>query len=239
MTGVQTCALPISFLRDLKTLLWWLSVDNTFSALARTNLNHLRSPRVIHACQSAYARDVAAALGLNPCMLSDYTVTPDIAREPLTLRAKKLCLNGGGKVIFDLGAIAARIRDAAPEADIVLIADMPRDEVYGHFASSRLFVDLGSFPGKDRMAREALSLGVNAVIAAAGAGRHAEDYRFPDDYRWRMADIDELVALAVDMLRRPEDHSRKFDPARVAIRNEKAVFEVETRAAFGLSGGET
>ena len=145
----------------------------------------------------------------------------------------------GGKVIFDLGAIAARIRDAAPEADIVLIADMPRDEVYGHFASSRLFVDLGSFPGKDRMAREALSLGANVVIAAAGAGRHAEDYRFPDAYRWRMADIDELVALAVDMLRRPEDHSRKFDPARVAIRNEKAVFEVETRAAFGLSGGET
>jgi hypothetical protein len=225
-------AWAVPLFRNTRTMLWWLSADNAFSALGHMNINHLRLPGTIHAAHSVYARNVVASLGMNANMLSDYTVVPELPLDPVGRRPMKLCLNAGGKVIFNLGAICARLIEALPELEIVPITNLPRTDVYRHFSTSRLFVDLGSFPGKDRMVREALVLGANVVVAAAGAGRNSEDYVFPDAYRWDMVDIEKLVALVVDMLTDPENHQGEFATAREIVRNEKAAFDAEVETTF-------
>jgi hypothetical protein len=220
----------ISRVPDEQVILWWLSIDYAFSSLAHINLNHLRQPRVRHAFQSAYAHDVIKSLGFGGAMLSDYTVVPAKRLEPIERRPMRLCLSAGSKIIFDLNLLEKKIRSLIPGVEILLIRNMTREEVYNNFATSRLFVDLGHFPGKDRMAREALLLGCNVVLASAGAGRHPGDYPFPDDYRWAMVDLAQLVGTIEDMLKNPADHNAFFEAARKKITDEKLTFQSEVEA---------
>lgn len=221
----------ISRVEKCNILLWWLSIDYAFNSLGQLNLNHLRQSRVRHACQSAYAHDVIKALGLDASILSDYTVVPSTPLQPIEQRPMKLCLSAGSKIIFDLDVIEKQVRSLVPEVQITRIKNMARDEVYGHFSTSRLFVDLGHFPGKDRMVREALLLGCNVVVASAGAGRHPNDYPFPDDYRWPMHDFEQLSRSIRDMLRNPGYHNTYFEIAREAVRKEKILFQTEVETS--------
>jgi hypothetical protein len=85
----EVYAWAIPMFEGFPVLLWWLSVDNAFTALGQVNLNHLRMPLVSHACQSIYARQVVEALGLKATMLSDYTVVPAIKSTPIEHRPLK------------------------------------------------------------------------------------------------------------------------------------------------------
>ncbi|MEN9315595.1 MAG: hypothetical protein RIS35_1988 [Pseudomonadota bacterium] len=214
-------------------ILWWLSVDNAFEALARVNLNHLRQPRVRHACQSFYALRTVETLGFTPSMLSDYTVVPELEVPAPEGRPMKVCLNAGPKVIFNLGQLRSMLEKEDPAIEVVPLRDMPRQAIYRHFSSASLYVDLGQFPGKDRMVREALLLGANVLIARAGAGANPVDYALPEECRWALGSAGELVARLVRLLRDPGAVAERLAPERARLRDEKAVFEREIRAVFG------
>jgi hypothetical protein len=226
----ETYSWLVSRVADIQILLWWLSIDNAFNSLSHLNLNHLHHPRVRHAFQSAYAHDVVKAFGISGSMLSDYTVIPQKSLSPIEARPMKLCLSAGRKIIFDLDSIEKSIKMLLPEIEIIRISNMPRDQVYSHFSSSRLFLDLGNFPGKDRMVREALLLGCNVVVASAGAGRHPKDYAFTDDYRWQMKDTTKLILMVKEIMENPGYHYAFFETARQEIRDEKSKFQAEAEA---------
>lgn len=215
-----------------KVLLWWLSVDNAFEALARINLNYLRLPNVHHACQSVYAWRTVRALGFPATVLSDHTVVPAVEVLPVDRRPLKVCVNAGAKVIFDLRRVWSMIRDRDPEIDLVGIREMTRDEVYRQFSASRLYVDLGQFPGKDRMVREALLLGANVLVARAGAAANERDYPFPREFRWDLAGPATLTERVLSMVRHPEAFAARLEPARDRIRRERSIFDREVVETF-------
>ena len=158
-------------------LIWWLSVDNAFAALSQINLNHLRKPNVFHAAQSQYANRFIVSLGLTPAagaFLTDYTVDLRAYATPLPMaeRPKLVAFNATPhKVIADLDAIIAQVRAIDSEIECVRVQGMDRCDLATLFATARVYVDLGNFPGKDRMPREALSMGCSPLTARVGAGR--------------------------------------------------------------------
>lgn len=176
----ETLAHAAPFFQRAKVLIWWLSVDNAFGALSSINLNYLRRPNVYHASQSRYAERFVEALGLNSLgMLSDYTVdlTEYATPLPMAERPKIVAFNARpDKVIADIGAIGDEIAKLDPEVRLVAIHGMSRPEIAAVFAAARVYVDLGNFPGKDRLPREALSMGCVAIVEPAGAGRETQAF---------------------------------------------------------------
>lgn len=178
-------ALHLSFaFKRAKVLIWWLSVDNAFNALSglragpqmSPNMNYLRRPNLYHASQSRYAERFVEALGLNSLgMLSDYTVdlTQYATPLPMSERPKLVAFNAQPHKVppplIDLEAIGAEIKRIDPEIDLVAIGGLPRKAIADIFAHARVYVDLGNFPGKDRMPREAISMCCCALVANAGA----------------------------------------------------------------------
>lgn len=161
-----------SWFKRAKVLIWWLSVDNAFTALGRFNVNHLRAANVYHATQSQYAARFIDALQFPSLgMLSDYTVDLTHYARPLPWdeRPKLVAIATGRKVIADLDAIVARIQERDPEIECVKIANFSRLQMADLFAKARAYVDLGNFPGKDRGPREAMAMGCVALAGHAGA----------------------------------------------------------------------
>ena len=215
------------------TLVWWLSVDYAFRPLSELNSNYLRTTTTRHAAQSAYAKAFLAALGVTDvAMLSDYTVVHSrdkgrlLANRPL----RAVC-NGSAKVIADISYLRERLA-AASGAEVSLIRGLRRCDVYDAFETARLFIDLGNFPGKDRMAREALLLGANVIIAACGSGAYREDFPIPDQCRVSVHSTSAILELAAQMLIDPAAFQDAFEPARERIRAEESVFAAETLAVF-------
>ena len=228
--GANTCfVLPEVYINWMKHIprsrcvIWWLSVDNALEGLGprHVNLNTLRHSRVVHAWQSGYARDFVQALGMPQALpLSDYTPLGGIAHD---LPKTDIAMNAGGKVIYDVAAIAARLEREC-HARVHLIKGMSREQVYDALGRSKLFIDLGNFPGKDRMAREALLRGCCVFALDAGAAR---DYALPDEFYFRPDDVDQVFAAARLVM---ADHAHHFglqQAACQAVTRERLVFERE------------
>ena len=220
------------FFAGMQVLVWWLSVDNAFSALSSINLNSLRTPDVRHAVQSVYAERFVSALGFESTPLTDYTVVGNVVDLPLSERPLKLAVSAGPKVISDLNALIRSIGERIPGVEIVPIVGLSQSQVSEALSTSRLFIDLGKLPGKDRMPREAIMLGTNVIIAWAGAGMHAGDFPIDAMYRARTYDLQFVARLAAHMIANPKVHAAQFERARNAIANEKAVFSQEVLTTF-------
>lgn len=231
----ETYLFLLPLLKRHNVVVWWLSVDNALGPLAQINLNWLRLPNVYHAVQSAYAMQFASALGLEPFYLTDYTqINRKIfcSESNLTDRPPKITINAGRKVIFDLNQLARLIQDQCPQVEIVKIVGMSHDQVISEFRSCRVFIDIGNFPGKDRMAREALAEGANVIVGSGGSGYYEADYPIPSLYRPKPFDLTAISRLAVHMLLNPEVHFKQFDTARKTIANEQKVFNREVLLGF-------
>ena len=215
-----------------KVIVWWLSVDNALRAMADINLNMLRTPWVKHAVQSDYARAFTASLGLKSTFLTDYTVISPKPTPALQDRPFKVSVNAGEKVIFDLNFLSALLKELCPAVEIVKISGLSREEVYDAFSTSRVFIDLGNFPGKDRMAREALLLGANIIVGNAGAGHYEADYPLPALYRPQVYDLGAVAQLASKMVHDPLTHAMQFKSARQIFGNEKESFDKEVMHTF-------
>lgn len=208
-------------------LIWWLSVDNGFGALSRVNLNHLRAANVKHAAQSEYAARFCGSLGFD-CnrWLSDYTVDLSEYATPLPLQERPplVVFNATPhKVVANLKAIEDALRKIDPTIWTNTVNGRSREEIAEMFAEARLYVDLGSFPGKDRMPREAASMGCTPLCWVHGAGAECGWYGLV----WPEREIDpQQIAESIVLTLRAEDQPRMPDLT------ERGRFRIEVQKLF-------
>lgn len=171
----ETLAHAAPFFQRAKVLVWWLSVDNAVSSFAQCQREAFAAPNVCHAAQSQYARAFIDDMGWRfSGMLSDYTPSLDVYAVPMawSQRPPLVAFNmRPDKVLANqLDGIVSAIHHTAPEAKFVAIAGMKRAEVAAVLAAARVCVDVGTFPGKDRLPREAASMGCHPLVGSRGAG---------------------------------------------------------------------
>jgi len=169
-------------------LIWWLSVDNGLHALSKAveagSLNLLRGPNVWHATQSRYAEAFVCALQFHSAgMLSDYTTDLTVYADPSTdiEQRPKLAVFATKRVTADLQAIVDEIQTRDPEINCVPLASLSRAELAQLLAQARVYVDCGSFPGKDRGPREAIQMGCTPLVFAVGAAMETGALGFLND----------------------------------------------------------
>jgi hypothetical protein len=63
------------------------------------------------------------------------------------------------------------------------IINMNNDEVRSTLSRSHLYLDLGHFPGRDKIPRESILCGTPVVLALRGAARNSRDFRINEKYK--------------------------------------------------------
>lgn len=212
-----------------KHLVWWLSVDNAFGYLAngQVNLNYLRKKNCFHGYQSNYAKNFLEAIHLRQSYpLSDHTPKFD-AKKPARLK-DSVAINAGGKVIFDVDKLAKEIQIACG-CEVHLLRGMTREQVYESLESSKLYIDLANFPGKDRMPREALLRDACVFVTASGAG-YGVDFDLPNEFVFDVNDIDMVPTAAKRVLENYPFYRTLMQPAIDRVQREELIFKREVAA---------
>ncbi len=69
-----------------------------------------------------------------------------------------------------------------PGVKFVPIRGVTRAQVCRTLRSAAFYLDMGHFPGKDRLPREAIRLGCPVILAKRGSARIQRDFPVPEEY---------------------------------------------------------
>ena len=138
---------------------------------------------VSHMAQSYYAQDfVSKELGKPAPVVSDY-----IRREKIgyahrdTVHSKKVVAYNFAKSHLLLSKTRKRL---SAEIDFIPLVNMSSMQIRDQLIRSDLYLDLGHFPGRDRLPREAISMDCPVLLARRGAARYREDFQLEEEFRF-------------------------------------------------------
>lgn len=227
-----------------RRVVWWLSVDNYFAAREPeasppyddtsdflAGLCH-PSKQIIHLAQSEYARQFLLRREVRPRMLTDYLSAPFLARAAGAQQQPKkdVVLYNPKKGL----AFTERLIDASKGVlEWVPIQGLSADGVAELLAESKLYVDFGEHPGRDRIPREAAISGCCVITGTRGAAGNDIDIPIPRRFVLDedMPDVvQRFIELSMDTMRRFDEVSAEFASYRETIANQEKLFAEEVAA---------
>lgn len=243
----------------IKKYIWWLSVDNYLmhnsfadrkrlcgikSAIKAVVFGKLQDKTSLvqtathHLCQSRYAIEYVKSIGVSAdkiAYLSDYVndvyLTNSESQKQIT--KKDVILYNPKKG----AAFTKKIMEAAPELNWVPLINMSTEEVQQRMQTSKVYIDFGNHPGKDRIPREAAISGCIVITGKRGSAKYYEDVRIPEKYKFDEATVavSDIVGRIRECLADYEVCNRDFEDYRMYILGEKAQFAQDVKKIFGWS----
>jgi hypothetical protein len=140
------------------------------------------SSSVLHYTQSYYAKGfIERTFGVKGRMLTDF-----INKDDLKINSS----SGKDLITFSLkGADHFYFyEEMLNQYKCVQIRDMSKEKVIEALASSRLYIDLGNQPGRDRLPREAALLKSHVMLNKDGAASHFWDAPLSDSFKFNIKD---------------------------------------------------
>ncbi|MHB1282739.1 MAG: hypothetical protein ACYCZI_02550 [Metallibacterium scheffleri] len=243
-------------LKNAQGAIWWLSVDNYLERRGESWLRdfymHMKGfvrPRnfsqrkmtiftmkkYLHFFQSEYAMEFLARRGVSGLMLTDYLsdiYLDGVDNVNLSEKQNIICFNPKKGI-----KKTDTLRRAYPELEFVPIQGLNRDGVYGLLCRSKIYMDFGNHPGKDRLPREAAMAGCCVITGRRGSARNSTDVPLPQ--RFKLDDSGDGYIAAFGPLVREvfsgfSGSYRELAEYREKIKQEKAVFKQEVRDIVGL-----
>jgi len=211
----------------IRVAIWWLSINNAI----QFNTFYENLKQVIHLFQSEYASTTILKhhpqANIRTFMLHDYT---RVLAEPALLyapqkRANKIAYNPTKDTILPT-LIHAQY--------LVPLVNLNKEELHDALLGCKLYIDLGSHPGQDRLPREAAMAGCVVITNKAGAADNAIDIPIEE----KVEDSAALFQLIQHVFENDNDnykhYYKKQEPYRIAIANEKTRFTEEVRHILSI-----
>lgn len=185
----ESFTILVNKIKYSKKVVFWMSIDNYYrrkrnnpivdfikfyASLFTSRLPLFQLKGCYHLFQSHYAQIYLKSLGINGMFIGDYisnsftqTCSPD-----LSLKLDQVCFNPkkGLKYITAL-------KKLMPLTDFVPIINMTPEQVHSTLMSSKIYLDFGHHPGKDRIPREAALS--NCIVITSRFGSANNDYDIP------------------------------------------------------------
>lgn len=250
--------------RKAKKYIWWMSVDNYYvSRLTmyerllrkigkftfdisnemkkkeRSTQKMLSDSNVEHLVQSEYAKLFLLHNGVSAPKihyLTDYIEEEvcKLASEVVGAQRKNVVLYNPKKGIeFTRKLIDAM--DKESDMKFIPLINMSKKEVVDNLCSSKLYIDFGNHPGKDRFPREAVACGCCIITGTRGAAANSIDVPLGDNYK--IKDTEENIPIIVDrikyILQNYDSCSMDFLDYKNRILREKEIFKQEALELFG------
>lgn len=230
---------------------WWMSVDNylknheikfiskywgIYYALKRLIKQDYKpklnvfTGNIVHFYQSEYARQFLMSRGIKtPYPLSDYINQSYLDTEvDLSSRRKDIILYNPKK-----GAkFTEKLISNAPDLNWKPLQNMTTEEVRQSLLESKVYIDFGNHPGKDRFPREAAICGCCIITSRNGSAKFSEDINIPDVYKFddKTSNLEAILNKIRECLHQYNSRCTEFEDYRNKIKGEKKIFEKEVRS---------
>lgn len=205
------------FKKIIKLFLFKPSIFQTISIHKLVSYSNL-----INACQSQYAMDFCEAFGFkNICLLSDFINTEFLEHEKTTKKDVIIYNPKKGK------QFTKKLIKSAKNLTFVPICNMSRDQVKQLMFDSKVYIDFGNHPGKDRMPREACLCDCLIITGKDGAAYNEKDIEIPEYYKLagNKKNIKEILSKIENCLKEYDIRLSDFLSYKNKILNEKKEFE--------------
>ena len=99
---------------------------------------------------------------------------------------------------------------------------------------SKVYIDFGHHPGKDRFPREAASCGCCIITGMKGAAKYYEDVSIPAEFKFESnkKEIANIISKIEECFNNFDSESLKFDDYRKKIKLEEQKFERDIEEIF-------
>jgi len=234
----------INHIKWSKMVIWWLSVDNYYDSIelmCKKNIRNdlekdvynLREKDIIHFVQSYYAKDFVInqmkIAESKVYYLSDYLRKEFIKNKSNSCR-KNYCLFNPKKGFENIMFLA----NLAPDLGWIPISNMTPEEVVTLMDESKVYIDFGNHPGKDRIPREAAMRGMSVITNKAGSAGYTQDVMIPEKYKFDNIETSakKIIDLIRDIYIHYEEHEQQFDAYRKRITEEEKLFDDSIKEIF-------
>ncbi len=229
-------------INNAEILFWWLSADN-FRNFCTEELTEEELFTLVkykaskHLVQSEYSRRFITTNGIptdNIFTLSDYI--NDVYLEGFSsdiIHDKKDIVLYNPKKGKELVDELIRI---APEINWKPIEKMSTIRVRELMKESKIYIDFGTHPGKDRIPREAAMSGCVVITGRKGSAAFYEDVSIPDRYKpdEKHTSYNDIIDLIKYCIKEYEHIINDFEEYRIIIANEKNQFVEDVKKIFFL-----
>lgn len=163
--------------------IWWLGVDAYAGWTAPEERgDFFDDGSIIHIAQSEYARDFLKKLGVKRVLKCDDTVNAEFYADYTEETRSDAILYNPAKMTPFMNSLM----DHSKEFNFIPIRGMTREQVIDALRHSKLYIDFGEFPGRERLPREAVLCGCCIITSKIGAAAYIKD--FPHDYKFESKD---------------------------------------------------
>ncbi|MBM6838551.1 hypothetical protein H9X77_10020 [Clostridium saudiense] len=99
---------------------------------------------------------------------------------------------------------------------------------------SKVYIDFGNHPGKDRIPREAAISGCCVITGKRGSAKYKQDVNIDDEFKFNdnEAEFENIRKKILEIFNNYEDESLKFNKYREIIMNEEERFEKDLKEIF-------
>ena len=247
--------------RYSKRTIWWMSVDNFYLNMGnivevikrkyfgfkptleycmkfknKAKYQVFKDEDIIHFVQSEYARLFLINEGVNKDRifdLSDYIEDEVIEAHQLVNK-----YNRSNTILYNPKkgyAFTQEIMKANPQYNWTPLINMSKTVVIDTLLKSKLYIDFGTHPGKDRFPREAILCGCCLITGRRGAA--ANDVDIPIFSKYKIDDslenIPRISEVIKDIMDNYESRVKDYEEYCLRTLDEKRHFEQEAILAFG------
>ena len=198
----------------------------------------LEDDRILHIAQSAYAEDFLRNLAVkNIYRLSDVLNRAFYEDYEEGQRDDTVLYNPAKATRFTYTLLAELERNGIRSKPI---EGMTRQQVIDLMRSSKLYMDFGDFPGRERLPREAVMCGCCIITDKIGAARYTEDFPIPYQYKFERKEghIFAIVKAVRYVLDNYDACREGFNTFRIILRNERNTLQDQCRELVKVFANE-
>ncbi|MDA7677007.1 hypothetical protein N8563_00645 [bacterium] len=223
-----------------KLVVYWLSVDNylcrkheslfidvykRIRSLTSSRIPVFFMKRFHHITQSEYANNYLLKKGIVSTYIGDYL--NDYFYEELA-KVKSFTNCKSDQVAFNPRKGSKYIEYVSsldPSINFVPIVNMSRSQVLDTLLHSKIYIDLGHHPGRDRIPREAAALGCCIITSIKGSANNNVDVPLPDQYKYRLSNksLNKLPSQIKFIFNNYSDEFLVFQNYRSIIQNDRST----------------
>lgn len=243
----------MSKIKKAKIVVWWLSVDNYLKMYSPSiaykligvkglawylknmrwqyRVGKINNKIQYNLAQSFYAIDFLQREKFgNISFLSDYISTDYLTVKIDNKARKNVVLYNPKKGV----EYSKYLMSLDPTLQWIPLINLSNDQVKELLLSSKVYVDFGNHPGKDRFPREAAFCGCCVITGRRGSAGFYKDVPIPDDFKFE--DTAELGVEIIKKIKECFEHfdecQAKFIPYREMIAAEQENFVNDVRKLF-------
>ena len=201
-------------------------------SLKETNLPLVKRANY-HLAQSYYAMNYLRNINIPEnkiFYLSDY-LNKNFLKIQTDLSKKENIIAYNPKKGF---SFTRKIIKASPDIKFIPLINMTRQQVIKTLQRTKVYIDFGNHPGKDRIPREAAILGCCVITGKRGSARYLEDVSVPEKYKFedKISNIPFIVDRIKDCFNNYENKIKDFNYYREIIRQEPERFKEDLKKIF-------